>query len=106
MRAVALWSLAALLTIVSAGGARAERALPNAPPIAAPPAIAPPGIAPAPPPAVAPPLVAPPSVDPLMSAATWARLRQPAPGPARAIGGYSAGCIQGAVALPLVGAGF
>jgi penicillin-insensitive murein endopeptidase len=41
-----------------------------------------------------------------MSAATWARLRQPAAGPARAIGGYSAGCIQGAVPLPLVGAGF
>jgi penicillin-insensitive murein endopeptidase len=41
-----------------------------------------------------------------MSAATWARLRQPSPGPARAIGGCSAGCIQGAIALPLVGAGF
>jgi penicillin-insensitive murein endopeptidase len=36
----------------------------------------------------------------------WARVRTPTAGPARAIGGYSAGCIEGAVALPLSGAGF
>jgi penicillin-insensitive murein endopeptidase len=36
----------------------------------------------------------------------WSLARTPAPGPARAIGGYSAGCIAGAVALPLVGDGF
>jgi penicillin-insensitive murein endopeptidase len=47
-----------------------------------------------------------PVVDPLMTAATWGKLRAPAPGPARAIGSYSAGCIQGAVALPLIGPGF
>jgi penicillin-insensitive murein endopeptidase len=33
-------------------------------------------------------------------------VRTPAPGPAHAIGGYSAGCIEGAVALPLRGPGF
>jgi penicillin-insensitive murein endopeptidase len=36
----------------------------------------------------------------------WSLARAPAPGPARAIGGYSAGCIAGAVALPLAGDGF
>ena len=30
---------------------------------------------------------------------TWSRARQPASGPAEAIGGYSKGCLQGAVAL-------
>jgi penicillin-insensitive murein DD-endopeptidase len=36
----------------------------------------------------------------------WSQARTPAPGPARAIGTYGAGCITGAVALPLGGAGF
>src|SRR5262245_35344961 len=36
----------------------------------------------------------------------WARVRAPTRGPARAIGGYSAGCIAGAVALPKTGAGY
>lgn len=36
----------------------------------------------------------------------WSRVTSPAQGPARAIGGYSAGCVQGAVALPLDGPGF
>lgn len=36
----------------------------------------------------------------------WSLQRTPAPGPARAIGGYSAGCIAGAVELPVRGAGF
>ena len=36
----------------------------------------------------------------------WPHLREPAPGPARAIGDYSAGCLQGAVALPLGGVGY
>jgi penicillin-insensitive murein endopeptidase len=36
----------------------------------------------------------------------WSLFRTPAPGPARAIGGYSAGCIEGAAELPLRGPGF
>lgn len=36
----------------------------------------------------------------------WSRVRTPTAGPARAIGGYSAGCIEGAVALPTSGPGF
>lgn len=36
----------------------------------------------------------------------WPAFVKPAPGPARSIGGYSAGCLQGAVALPLDGLGF
>lgn len=36
----------------------------------------------------------------------WSRARTPLVGPARAIGGYSAGCIAGAVALPVRGDGF
>ncbi|HWE30143.1 MAG TPA: penicillin-insensitive murein endopeptidase [Polyangia bacterium] len=36
----------------------------------------------------------------------WALFRTPTSHPARAIGGYSAGCIDGAVALPKVGDGF
>jgi penicillin-insensitive murein DD-endopeptidase len=36
----------------------------------------------------------------------WARVAGPADGPAQSIGGYSAGCVQGAAALPLDGAGF
>ncbi len=36
----------------------------------------------------------------------WSRARTPSTGPARAIGGYSAGCIAGAVALPMRGDGF
>ena len=38
--------------------------------------------------------------------APWSRAQTPAPGPARAIGGYSDGCIAGAVALPVAGPGF
>jgi len=36
----------------------------------------------------------------------WALFKTPTLHPPRAIGGYSAGCIDGAVALPLVGDGF
>ncbi len=36
----------------------------------------------------------------------WARVSGPAQGRARSIGGYSAGCLQGAEALPLDGPGF
>lgn len=36
----------------------------------------------------------------------WARQTEPAKGPAAAIGGYSAGCIQGATGLPLDGPGY
>ncbi len=36
----------------------------------------------------------------------WAKRTTPAPGPARSIGGYSAGCVRGAEALPLSGPGF
>jgi penicillin-insensitive murein endopeptidase len=36
----------------------------------------------------------------------WAMLKVPAPGEARAIGDYSAGCVRGAVALPLDGPGY
>ena len=37
---------------------------------------------------------------------SWALFRTPTVRPARAIGGYSAGCIDGAVALPKTGDGF
>ena len=36
----------------------------------------------------------------------WAGFRTPTANPPRSIGGYSAGCIDGAVALPKVGDGF
>jgi penicillin-insensitive murein endopeptidase len=36
----------------------------------------------------------------------WARVTGPADGPAQSFGGYSAGCVQGALALPLDGPGF
>ncbi len=36
----------------------------------------------------------------------WGAQTLPKPGPARAIGSTSAGCVQGAVALPLAGEGF
>ena len=36
----------------------------------------------------------------------WPQFRQPAKGPARSIGDYSAGCLQGAEVLPLDGAGY
>jgi penicillin-insensitive murein DD-endopeptidase len=36
----------------------------------------------------------------------WPAFATPASGPARAIGGYNAGCLQGAEALPLDGVGF
>jgi len=36
----------------------------------------------------------------------WSRLRTPLPGMAEAIGFYSAGCLRGAVTLPLKGEGF
>jgi penicillin-insensitive murein endopeptidase len=37
---------------------------------------------------------------------SWADVREPAQGPARSIGSYSGGCVQGAEELPLVGAGY
>lgn len=36
----------------------------------------------------------------------WAKVSDPAKGPAQSFGGYSAGCVQGAAALPLDGPGF
>lgn len=36
----------------------------------------------------------------------WGKIAAPAQGPAQSIGGYSAGCVQGAEALPLDGPGF
>ena len=36
----------------------------------------------------------------------WARARRPSTGPARSIGGYSAGCLRGAARLPVQGKGF
>ncbi|MFM2416601.1 MAG: hypothetical protein RL385_1324 [Pseudomonadota bacterium] len=36
----------------------------------------------------------------------WPRFRAPTPGPARAIGEYAAGCLQGAEALPRDGSGY
>ena len=38
--------------------------------------------------------------------AEWARITDPLPGLASAIGFYSAGCLQGAEALPLDGTGY
>ncbi|MBB4265713.1 penicillin-insensitive murein endopeptidase [Roseospira visakhapatnamensis] len=38
--------------------------------------------------------------------AAWARVTTPAPGQARVIGGYTRGCIAGAVSLPLDGPGY
>jgi penicillin-insensitive murein DD-endopeptidase len=37
---------------------------------------------------------------------SWDSVRSPKEGPARAIGGYSAGCVQGAIELPETGTGF
>jgi penicillin-insensitive murein endopeptidase len=42
----------------------------------------------------------------IASAATWSDVREPAPGPPRAIGSYAAGCLQGAIPLPPEGPGF
>ncbi|MBB4285200.1 penicillin-insensitive murein endopeptidase [Roseospira goensis] len=45
--------------------------------------------------------------DPAPAAETaWSRQTTPAPGAARVIGGYTEGCIAGAVALPLDGPGY
>jgi penicillin-insensitive murein endopeptidase len=44
--------------------------------------------------------------DPPSAAAIWGAIKSPAVGPALSIGGFSAGCVQGAVALPLSGDGF
>ena len=44
--------------------------------------------------------------EPSAAALAWSRVRVPSEGPAQAIGGYSAGCVRGAVALPAAGAGF
>jgi penicillin-insensitive murein DD-endopeptidase len=40
------------------------------------------------------------------AAKEWNRLRTPAPGPPRVIGGCSAGCLQGAATLPASGPGY
>jgi penicillin-insensitive murein endopeptidase len=40
------------------------------------------------------------------SASDWNAQRVPAPGPAEAIGGYAAGCLQGAATLPISGPGY
>ena len=42
----------------------------------------------------------------LCTAADWSTVTTPAPGPTQSIGFYSAGCLQGAQALPLEGAGY
>src|SRR5215813_7631570 len=49
-----------------------------------------------------------PCVLPLLIAVTtpWASVDTPTRGPAHSIGGYSAGCIEGAARLPNRGAGF
>src|SRR5438552_1432065 len=36
----------------------------------------------------------------------WSDVVDPAPGPPRSVGAYTAGCVQGAVALPPEGPGF
>jgi penicillin-insensitive murein DD-endopeptidase len=41
-----------------------------------------------------------------LTPAAWAKVAGPKAGPPHAIGGYSSGCIEGAVALPLTGDGF
>src|SRR5215831_20561778 len=47
------------------------------------------------------------SLVPYVSLAqSWSDVVDPAPGPPRAIGVYTAGCVQGAVALPPEGSGF
>src|SRR2546426_5071217 len=47
------------------------------------------------------------SMSPYASRAqSWPDVADPAPGPPRAIGAYTAGCVQGAVALPPAGPGF
>src|ERR1051326_7329070 len=40
------------------------------------------------------------------AAADWSTVSTPAPGPPQSIGFYSAGCLQGAQALPLDGPGY
>ena len=40
------------------------------------------------------------------AAADWSTVTTPAPGPTQSIGFYSAGCLQGAVALPFDGPGY
>jgi len=40
------------------------------------------------------------------AAADWSTVTTPAPGPAQSIGFYTAGCLQGAQALPLDGPGY
>jgi len=41
-----------------------------------------------------------------LAAADWSTVTTPAPGPTQSIGFYSAGCLQGAKALPLDGPGY
>ena len=47
-----------------------------------------------------------PSPSPTPSPTPWSWFRTPTKTPAKSIGGYSAGCIAGAVGLPLTGEGF
>ena len=42
----------------------------------------------------------------LAHARDWADVQTPAPGPPQSIGYYTAGCVQGAEALPLQGPGY
>jgi penicillin-insensitive murein DD-endopeptidase len=44
--------------------------------------------------------------SPATLASTWGDVLLPVPGPPRAIGSYTAGCVQGAVSLPPEGQGF
>jgi len=46
------------------------------------------------------------AADPNPIALLWNRERTPSPGPAQSIGGYSNGCLQGAMALPASGRGY
>lgn len=46
------------------------------------------------------------SQGPASAASPWAQISNPGPGPARVIGEASAGCLDGAIALPATGVGF
>lgn len=85
-------ALCALLLAFDAAGAEP----------ASPPAPAGPSALPSPPTSAA----APASESRAEAAKEWNRLRTPAPGPPRSIGGFSAGCLQGAATLSPSGPGY
>jgi penicillin-insensitive murein endopeptidase len=106
IRAMMAAALCALLLAFDAAGA--ERASPSAP--AGPSALPSPppsASAPAPAPGAVPAAAAtPPTESRARAAKEWNRLRTPAPGPPRSIGGFSAGCLQGAATLSPSGPGY